>query len=279
MARSKNANAIAVARNNLPVNWEAQMRADAAGYKEAVANIGVGQFMSTRGGVLTYQQTPVPGNKMRVVILDAILVNAFYPGSFDPDNPVPPVCWAFGRKESEMAPTGEIPDQQNDACSGCKQNKFGSAEKGRGKACKNGVRLGVLHADSLKGAGIAEAAVAFLNIPPTSLPSWSQYVKSLEATTGLPPYGVVTEIALVPDAKTQFKLTFTLVEKIKDRKLLGAVFAKHGDVAQTIDFAFQPADETAKPAKRTKKKEKQAKRAEREPRQPRANGAAARSKF
>lgn len=243
MARSKSE--VALKGNTLPANWEAQMRADAATYKEAVASIGVGQFMSTRGGILAFQGTPVPGNKMKAVIVDAILANALYEGKFDSNNPQSPVCYAFGRKESEMAPHADSPKPQAESCSICPNNKFGSAEQGRGKACKNGVRQGIVHADSLRDpAGLKDAPIAILGVPPTSLPSWAQYVKSLEATTGMPPYGVVTEVALVPDAKTQFKLTFTLVSKI-DKKTMGAVFAKHQDVKESIAFPYQPTEDAA----------------------------------
>lgn len=248
-------NALATHKSTLPTNWEAQMRADAQGYKEAEANVGLGQFMSVRGGVLQFQGTPVPGNKMRGVILDSVLLNTFYPGSFDPEAPQPPTCYAFGRREDQLAPHADATDKQSKACRDCPQNKFGSAEKGRGKACKNGRRLGIIHADSLKdAASLADAPVAMLGLPPTSLASWATYVKALEAGTGKPPYGVVTEIAVVPDPKTQFKVTFTLVAEIKDKKVLGALFTKHQDVKSSIEFPFPAADVETKPRKKAAKK-------------------------
>lgn len=231
----------------LPADWEARMRADAEKYEEAEKNVGVGQFMSIRGGVLQFQQTPVPGNKMRAVILHSILANAFYVGEYDPNNPQAPVCYAFAETEEEMAPHADAPDKQHEDCASCPNNKFGSAEKGRGKACKNGRRLAVIHADALADpAGIKDTTVAILGLPPTSLPSWASYVKSLKGVTGRPIYGVVTEIAVVPDPKNQFKVTFTLVDKITDKKVLGAVYAKHVEQLESLAFPFPANDDSPK---------------------------------
>jgi hypothetical protein len=200
------ANVPAVRKNTLPANIEKQMKEDAAKGAKKVANIGVGQFMSIRGGILAFQGTPVPGNKMLAVVLADIFENAWYKEEFDADNPTPPNCYAFGDDEQSMAPHAQAEDKQSDACSGCEKNKFGTAEKGRGKACKNGMRMAVMHADSLKGDVTKDAQVAFLKIPPTSMPGWAQYVKSLENLHGRPAYGVITEISVVPDMKTQYKV-------------------------------------------------------------------------
>jgi hypothetical protein len=239
------ANVPAVRKNTLPANIEKQMKEDAAKGAKKVANIGVGQFMSIRGGILAFQGTPVPGNKMLAVVLADIFENAWYKEEFDADNPTPPNCYAFGDDEQSMAPHAQAEDKQSDACSGCEKNKFGTAEKGRGKACKNGVRMAVMHADSLKGDVTKDAQVAFLKVPPTSLPGWAQYVKSLENLHGRPAYGVITEIAVVPDMKTQYKVTFNFVKKIDDKQKLGAVFMKAKEYAGNLATPYQPIDTSA----------------------------------
>jgi hypothetical protein len=172
-----------------------------------------------------------------------------------------------------MAPHETAPKPQHADCSTCPKNKFGSAEQGRGKACKNGRRLGLIHVDDLK-KDPKDAQVAFLNVPPTSLPSWATYVRSLESQLSRPPYAVITEVATVPDTKTVFKVTFTLVEVIKDKKLLGLVFAKAKEVGEAIAFPFQPAEAGA-PNKQVKK----AKPAKAAPRSTGFGGVAGKSKF
>lgn len=247
--------AVAVRKNTLPVNWEQKMKEDARRYKSAADNVAIGQFMSIRGGILAFQGTPVPGNKLRCVVLEAILENTYYKAEFDQDNPSSPVCFAFGRagEEEQMAPHEKSPEPQHEDCASCEWNKFGTAEKGRGKACKNGWRMAIMHADSLDG-DLKDAQIAFLKIPPTSIPSWAGYLKQIATQLGeRPVYSLITEIAVVGDPRSQFKVTFTLVDVIKDRKVLGAVFAKHQEVSDGIDFPYQPmeaAPKAAKPARR-----------------------------
>lgn len=248
MGKTTKDTAIAVRKNTLPANWEQKMKEDAQRYKTAEDSVSIGQFMSIKGGILAFQGTPVPGNKLRCVVLEAILENTYYEGEYDQDNPSSPVCFAFGRVEEEMAPHDKAPKPQHEGCASCEWNKFGTAEKGRGKACKNSRRMAIMHADSLDG-DLKDAQVAFLKIPPTSLPSWAQYVKQLNTQLGRPPYAVITELSVVGDPRSQFKVTFTLVEVIKDKKLLGAVYAKHQEVADGIDFPYQPMEAAPKPAR------------------------------
>ena len=58
----------------------AKMAQDAAKVVEGLA--GGGSFIKTRGG-LFYKDMPIPDNKMRVVVVDHVLINAFYEGKFD----------------------------------------------------------------------------------------------------------------------------------------------------------------------------------------------------
>lgn len=232
------------AKSNLPVNWQEQMKADAQKGKKQAEHIGVGQFMSTRGGVLQFMGTPVPGNKMNAVILASCLENAFYPGEFDPDNPTPPACYAFGDDDESLKPHDAVKKPEADACADCEKNKFGSAETGRGKACKNGVRMGLMHADELK-KDIDGAQIAFLKIPPTSLPSWKAYQDQLDQLGGNTPcYGVVTEISIQPDPKAQFKVLFNVVRKI-DNKVMPGVFQKAKKTEGNLVQPYQEIDTSA----------------------------------
>src|SRR6478609_5073787 len=92
----------------------AQLAATATEVQSAVG--GAGNFLSIRGGVLTYQGTQVPENKMSVVILDAILENQWYNQPFDPNNPTSPSCYAFGRDGKTMVPHESSSDIQNEDC-------------------------------------------------------------------------------------------------------------------------------------------------------------------
>jgi hypothetical protein len=245
---------VATRRNTLPVDWEKQMKADAEKGRQREAAVGVSARLKTRGGILQYMDAPMPGNKMQCVILAVGAENALYDGEFDPENPASPICFAFGETDDALVPHPKSPKKQSADCASCKHNAWGSAEKGRGKACKNQRHLMLIHGDELKKAmgkgGLDGAVVVTANVPPTSLPSWAQYVKGLETNSGKPQYAFVTEVALVPDAKSQFKWQFTPVKEI-EKKVMPLVFQKAKEAERTMAERppYQPMEEAAAPGK------------------------------
>ena len=121
---------------------------------------GGGAFFSTAGGILKYGGTAMPGNQMVVIILADIMENVYYDAPYDPEVPASPKCFAFGKSEREMQPHEAVAledcfEQQADTCSECPHNEWGSAAKGKGKACSNGMRLAMIPAGvySAKGRG------------------------------------------------------------------------------------------------------------------------------
>jgi hypothetical protein len=208
-------------------NWADALAARAQKAKKAEASVATGGFISLKSGVMSYNGNPVPSNKMNVVILDAILENHMYEGKFDPNNASSPVCFAFGRDEDEMAPHANVGEPQNETCSGCPMNEWGSDQDGgKGKACKNIRRLSMVPADSAESAeAVGEAEIAFLKVPVTSVKSWAGYVNQLSAVNK-PPLAYITEISVTPDAKSQFKVNFRAVEAIEDGEVIGALLNK-----------------------------------------------------
>src|ERR1017187_9247309 len=77
------------------VKWEEEL-ARQADIAAAVTGAARGTFISIRGGIITVDKTPIPGNKLELVVLNHCFENAFYEDSYDEGNPVPPVCFAFG---------------------------------------------------------------------------------------------------------------------------------------------------------------------------------------
>lgn len=180
--------------------------------------------ISTRGGILSVDDTPVPGNELDVVILVSVLENQYHTKAFDPNTPQIPDCYAFGypeldSPEDSMAPHEEAEDKQGDdngLCANCWANEMGSAPVGRGKACKNVRRLALVTADSAATAeDLRDAEVRVLKVPVMSVKGWALYVKqTLAEDLKRPAWGVVTTIKAVPDAKSQFRVTFTFKELI-----------------------------------------------------------------
>lgn len=206
----------------------------AAGMEEST--LTGGNFIGTRGGVLTYGGAEVPGNKMNVIVLGHVLHNVFYAGKFDPKNPTSPDCYAFGDREATMVPHEKAEDQQSGQCEGCPMNEWGTADTGKGKACSQKRRLMLLTEDALED--IEDAQAAMLHVPVTSGKAWAGYVVQLATTLKRPPLGVITEISLVPDPKNQFAMKFKLVEKIDDGAVIEALLAKFDAHAKELTAPY-----------------------------------------
>jgi hypothetical protein len=234
-------------------NWDEEL-AKAAADVASKEQMPTGSFVSLKSGVMSIGGSPIKDNKLEVVIIDHVYENTFYEGDFDPDNPQPPACYAFGRTEEELKPHEKSSGPVHDQCQGCDNNVFGSAEKGKGKACKNTRRLALISADGLSPDSIKDGQVVYLKLPVTSTKAWSMYVKSLAAVFKRPPYGVVTEISVLPDAKSQFKVVFNRVDNIP-AQLAAALMARKEKIAEEIMFPY--GDPSPKEAKgRGKKIEK-----------------------
>ena len=210
-----------------------------------------GTTIQTAGGTLRFQGAEIPGNKMDVIILDGILANLFYEDGFDSDKPTPPVCFAYGRGEDdeEMKPHEDSSKPQAKTCTECPHNEWGSADRGRGKACGNKRRLALITRKDLENP--AKADIAYLHVPVTSVKAWAGYVRSLNDTLGKPPLAVVTRIALEKDPKLQFKMTFELVEEIEvSGDTFAALWQKHETAEKEIAWPYVQIAETEPPAKK-----------------------------
>jgi hypothetical protein len=223
------------------VKWDEEMAKYASQSAAIADSIGTGgKFISFKGGKITFDGGEVPGAKMNCVILDHVLENAFYTGKYDSKNPASPVCFAFGVDQKEMAPHEDSSDPQHETCKGCEQNEWGTADTGKGKACKNIVRLALVAESDLED--LENAELAYARVPVTSTKSWAGYVKQLESTLHLPPFAVVTELSVVEDDGDQFHIVFKLSEKI-DPEHGEALIAKHEAAHEAIDFPYQAAEE------------------------------------
>lgn len=209
-----------------------------------------GNFVSTRGGRLSVGGNEVPGNKMNVVVIESVKENHYYADRFDPDNPSSPVCFAFGVGEDEMVPHPDSTERQADKCANCPMNQFGSADQGRGKACKNIRRLGIITEDGLDDVPAAELAV--LKIPVTSVKNWSTYVTQVATTLRRPPFAMVTEVSVVPDSKTQFKVCFKAAAQITDGDSLQALMDRKPLVVAELTRPYAPAPAEEVPQKPSK---------------------------
>lgn len=239
--------------------WDAKFAQYAKDAQESVKNIGGGgTSIRFRPGSIEVAGATVPDNRLNCIIIGSVAFNGWNRDKFDPDNPQTPDCYAFGilGQEKEMAPHEDSPEAQADSCGECDKNQFGSAETGRGKACGNNVRLGVLLATDCEDAdGVAHAEMAVAKISPTNLKRYKGYVNAVTDEHHRPLWAVVTELRAVSDPRTQIAVEMRIVETIDDPEILDALEARYQKATDALTQPFPPRTErpAAKPPVRNAK--------------------------
>lgn len=252
MATAKKATpTTAVAKWDEELARQAQM---AAAVEESTAT---GQFFSLKSGVLSFNDAPLPGNEMAVVILDGILETVYYEGKYDPDAPQGPVAFAFGRDEKTLAwHENSAPEFAGKLCSESEVCEWGSADTGRGKAARETRRLGVIPAGTFENGKFKafteeeqfeSAAIAYLKLPVTSVKGYAAFVKQVVGALKRPPHAVFTKVKVVPDPNSQFKVVFEPLSQVPD-DLLGVIMKRHEEAKASIEFPYPRFDENDKPA-------------------------------
>jgi hypothetical protein len=206
------------------------------------------KFLSMRSGKLSYAGADVPDNELRAVIVGWIYENQFYDEDFDPDVPQVPACYGFGTDPDDMQPHEQAPDKQNDACAGCPMNEWGTADRGNGKACKNVVRLALIAESDLED--LATAEVVYMKVPVMSVKNFAMYAKkTVGEALGRPYWAVVTLVSVVPDPKSQFKVQFSVAEKVEDSNLFSPLKDLWQKSMGEIAFPYPKPETVEKPAR------------------------------
>ena len=195
------------------VSYEEQMAAEA----KAVAKterVSADRF-TLSSGILSYMGNAMPDNQMDCIIVSSMAENVYYSGAYDPDNVTPPDCFALGEPGSSMAPHEEVPSPVNEVCATCEFMKFKSAPNKKGKACKEKRRLAIIPYSD-KPEDLATGDMAMMTIPVMSVKNWSAYVNTISAKHHRPSWGMATRVKVVPDPKSQFRVTFDDVAPLSD---------------------------------------------------------------
>lgn len=248
------------------VKWEEQLAKDADIAANMEANAGGGQFFSLKGGILTWQDAPMPDNQMAVIILDHIFETAYYEGEYDANNPQGPVAFAFGRDEKTLTwHETSIPEFAGKLCHESEVCQWGSADKGKGKAAKETRRLGLIPAGNFKNgkfvmfedeAHFEETTIGYMKLPITSVKGFAGFVKQVAGTLRRPPHGIVTKVKVIPDPKTQFRAIFEPIENVPD-ELMGVIMKRREECMTAIDFPYQVAEPDQAESKKNLRKGQQ----------------------
>lgn len=226
----------------LPAEFAAELAAEA---KDAAAEERPAiSKLSTAGGMLRYEGNVVPGNQMEVVILAAVYRNVWYSGRYDPNNIQNPNCFALAEDDDGMAPHANVKEPVHASCEGCPKVEWKSdPNTGKGKACKESRRLVLIPAGALVDVdSVKKAEMALLDLPVTSQKNYGQFVNIAASSTGLPPYAVVANISVVPDAKTQFKVNIQPIRVAGGKEIIMALKARKEDA---LRIGLTPYDETS----------------------------------
>lgn len=231
-------------------NWDEELAKQAAAAAETEASTATSQMFGLKAGVLTWNDAPLQNNEMAAIIVDSVLENVHYPAGYDEDNPSPPDCFAFGRDDKTMAPHADVVANgtaQSDACRGCELNKFGSADRGKGKACSNRRRLALIPGGVFAKDGrftpesdpevIQTAQLGFMRLPVMSVKGFAAHVKGLAGTLKRPPHGVFTKIKVIPDTKSQFLVTFETLGVVPNT-LMAAIMARRNEAVSLIEQPY-----------------------------------------
>jgi hypothetical protein len=235
-------------------NWEADLAKFAQESLETEQNAGGGlPWIGTAAGQLSYQGNNIVDNKLVVVVLAAAFENHLYTERFMPGKAATPTCFALSMTD-ELLPHSIVPSPICGNCAECPQNQWESAENGKGKACKNVRRLGLVAATDLDR--LTEASIAYLKVPVTSAKAFSSYVKTVAAVAKRPEWAVLTEISLLRDPKTQFKLTFKCLGNVPTEHLSAIKDKREACLAEILTpySAPKPVDPEVAAAEAKKKK-------------------------
>lgn len=165
--------------------------------------------ISTKGKVFTFPDGQTNPGPLQIVVLDWRNFNRYYTKPYDPQNPAPPDCFAIAKDLNDLAPHEEAQDPQASDCASCPMNEFGSAPNGRGKACRNTVRLAIAPTNADE-----TCEPWLLNVAPTSLKAWTSFVSQLHAIGKLP-IQAIAEVGFKQEAAFP-QLTFLAREFLEE---------------------------------------------------------------
>ena len=142
----------------------------------------------------------IPGGRssegpLSAIVLDWRWQRNYFEGSYNPSAIAPPVCTASNKIESELvaSPTSSK-IQFAGACELCPKNQWGSDVNGKGKACKSSAHLAIVPPDP-----DPDTTPWMLDVAPTGLKGFVNYVNALQNVSGLLPMQVISDIDFDPN--------------------------------------------------------------------------------
>lgn len=162
-----------------------------------------GSYIGFKNAQLKVDGISIPANQLDVRVLAALSERAYYSKDFDADVVQVPDCYAL---DSDV-PHDQAANAQASSCAECPHNKWGSAARGKGKACRESARVIVIPAN----VPVASAQMYTAKVPVTSLATVTSFTSRCGQANKLMGE-FVTKLSVTEDKKTFFKVHLTPVE-------------------------------------------------------------------
>ena len=253
MARTSKAVATRGSSNTSLATIDNELSNEVANLKTQIGQATSNRIKVEPSGAFTLPDGMDLGDEIQVVVVDFVTRNTFYSGPYNPNNLVPPDCYAIGRNLNEMEPEADSPAIQGDKCATCALNQFGSGTNGVGKACKNSRELAVLVIDpeNPEAHNAPDAPIYTLSLPPTGIKSFDGAVAYVARSLQGPPLKAILTVR-AKNVGTYALITFSDPIPNPD---YAAHYARRSEVQDALfrkpDFAAYAAKAgSAKPAAR-----------------------------
>ena len=199
------------------VDIKAQLAAELATLDKTVAPPS-GHRISLKGKTFTFPDGKTSPGPITAVVLDWRSINAYYKGAYNPQKVEAPSCFAISKDRDNLKPSSNCGDPQSEQCEGCAWNEWGSAPGGgRGKACKNQIRIAVIPPDAK-----SDTPPWTIDLAPSSTGAFTNMVNNVKGSLGMLPLQVQVSIDFDPN-ESYPKLTFADPDPLPD-EMIGMMF-------------------------------------------------------
>ena len=212
------------------ISIQAQIAQQIARQNENAAGLrSGGSYIGFKNAQLKVDGISIPANQLDVRVLAALSERAWYSKEFDADVVQVPDCYALASDE----PHDQASNPQSGTCADCPHNKWGSALRGKGKACREAARVIVVPAN----VPLVSAQMYTAKVPVTSLSTVTSFTSRCSQANKLMGE-FVTKLSVVEDKKSFFKVHLTPVEVTTELDM--AVLVKAQEAAYQLAMAPYP---------------------------------------
>lgn len=206
-------------------------------------------MLSFRGGAIMLDKERL-NSPLPVVILATQFERVFYPGAYSADEKTTPSCYS----RDNIAPDEKAPFKQNPTCKDCPWNQFESAREGKGKGCKEGLKLAmVIPTGDKVPARVVQARLSVMNAM-AAKSELAAIQRKVDHTVQ-----AYVDLHVTSDPKTQYKTQFTFQGFVPENVLEQLEPMIDGAQAMLVqpyptEMAVDPGKQKAAAPKRTVRK-------------------------